>query len=203
LNSPGIEAVRFQKLSLYDVALLGQQYEAIYCWGVLHHLPDPESGLGALADVLRSGGVMQIMVYSRVARLWKVAGVHTFLRDLVQQRVTDDLLREVRRRLLERQDHPLAAYIVQGFDFATLAGTHDLLLHRHEDPFDVPRIERALKRFGLRLLFFDLPSPPIAACYDAMFPGDLKHCDLKSWHAFEMSDPRTFAGMYKFWCRKD
>jgi hypothetical protein len=39
-------------------------------------------------------------------------------------------------------------------DFATLSGTYDLLLHRHEDPFDIPRIERALDRFGLRLLLF-------------------------------------------------
>jgi hypothetical protein len=150
---------------------------------------------------------MRILVYSQVARLW-VAGARTFIRDLAQQRVSDDLLREVRRRFLELE-HPLAAHIMHSPDFATLAGTHDLLLHRHEDPFDIPRIERALKRFGLRLLAFELPSPPARARYDAMFPGDLQHRDFESWHAFEMRaafemrEPMMFAGMYRFWCRKD
>jgi SAM-dependent methyltransferase len=198
----GIDGVRFRKLDLYDVAQLGKRFEAIHCAGVLHHLPDPELGLGALADVLRPGGIMHIMVYSRLARLW-VAGARTFIRDLAQQRVTDDILREVRRRFLERQEHPLAAYVMRSKDMTTLSGTHDLLLHRHEDPFDVPRIERALKHFGMRLLTFELPSPPDTARYDAMFPDDPNHRNFKSWLAFEKSEPGIFAGMYNFWCRKD
>jgi SAM-dependent methyltransferase len=198
----GLDGVQFRKLDLYDVAQLCQRFEAIYCAGVLHHLPDPERGLGALADVLRPGGIMHIMVYSRLARLW-VPGARTFIRDLAQQPVSDDLLREVRRRFLERLEHPLAAYIIRSEDFATLAGTHDLLLHRYEDPFDIPRIKRALERFGLRLLSFQLPTPPATVRYDAMFPGDPKHCDVNSWYAFEKREPWLFAGMYSFWCRKD
>lgn len=197
----GIDGVHFRKLDLYDVAQLGQRFDAIHCAGVLHHLPDPERGLGALADVLRPGGLMSIMVYSRLARIW-IAGARTFIRDLAQQPVSDDLLREVRRRFLDRMEHPLAAHITRSPDFTTLAGTYDLLLHRHEDLFDIPRIERALERFGLRLLSFTLPDPPAAARYDAMFPGDPKHRDIKSWHAFEKREPGLFAGMYKFWCCK-
>ncbi len=201
-NVLGIEGLQFRKLDLYDVAQLGQRFDAIHCAGVLHHLPDPERGLGALADVLRHGGLMNIMVYSRFARL-SIVGARTFISDLAQQPVSDDLLREVRRRFLERMAHPVAAKIMRSKDFTTLAGTHDLLLHRHEDPFDIPRIERALQRFGLRLLSFQFPSPTAAARYDAMFPSDTKHRDIKSWHAFEMREPGLFAGMYRFWCRKD
>jgi len=198
----GIEGVQFRKLDLYEVAQLGQQFEAIYCGGVLHHLHDPERGLSALADVLQAGGVMNIMVYSRLARIW-VAGARTLISDLVQQSVSDDLLREVRRRFLERPELPLAARITRTLDFTTLAGTYDLLLHRHEDPFDIPRIKRALDRFGLRLLSFQLPDPPAAAHYDAMFPNDPKHCDINSWHLLEKSGSRLAAGNYTFWCRKD
>ena len=155
-----IDGVQFRKLNLYDVAQLGQRFDAIHCAGVLHHLPDPERGLGALVAVLRPGGLIRIMVYSRLGRL-RVAGARTFIRDLAQQPVSDDLLREVRRRFLERQEHPLAKHIMLNApDLVTLAGTYDLLLHRHEDPFDIPRIERALERFGLRLLLFELPDPP-------------------------------------------
>jgi hypothetical protein len=117
--------------------------------------------------------------------------------------VSDDLLREVRRRFVERQGHPLAEYITNSSNFVTLAGTYDLLLHRHEDPFDVPRIERALERFGLRLLLFQLPDPQTTERYDAMFPADPTHRDINCWHAFEKCEPFIFGSMYRFWCRKD
>jgi SAM-dependent methyltransferase len=37
----------------------------ISCLGVLHHLPDPESGLQALAGLLGPGGLMLVYLYSR------------------------------------------------------------------------------------------------------------------------------------------
>jgi 2-polyprenyl-3-methyl-5-hydroxy-6-metoxy-1,4-benzoquinol methylase len=197
-----IDGVQFRKLDLYDVAQLGQRFDVVHCAGVLHHLPDPERGLGALGAVLRPGGLMHIMVYSRLGRLM-VAGARTFIDDLAQQPVSDDLLREVRRRFLQRQKHPLAEYIMNSHDFVTLAGTYDLLLHRHEDPFDISRIERALERFGLRLMKFELPDPPATARYDAMFPADPKHRDINSWLAIEKCEPFLFGGTYTFWCRKD
>ena len=85
-------------------------------------------------------------------------------------------------------------------DFATLAGTHDLLLHSHEDPFDLPRIERALSQVGLRMLSFDMPTPAVAARYHALFPDDQKHRDIKSLARFERSDPNMLARHYRFWC---
>ena len=203
----GFHGVQFRKLDLHDAAQLGQRFDAIHSAGVLHHLPDPERGFGTLADVLRHGGIMNIMVYSRLARL-TVAGARTLIRDLEQEPVSDDLLREVRRRFLDwgtpgPLEHPLAAYILRSKDMSTLVGTYDLLLHRVEDLFDIPRIERALKRCGLRLLRFELPSPPVTARYDALFPGDPMHRDFQSWHTFERREPVTFEGMYNFWCRKD
>jgi len=196
----GIANVRFTKLDLHDVAALGRQFHAIFCAGVLHHLPDPERGFKILADALHPGGVMQIMVYNRYQRLM-VGGARKFLiGDLLQEPVSDDLLRLVRQRFLEQPRHPAAAYVVRSLDFATLAGTHDLLLHRHEDAFDFRRIERALAGAGLRFLSYDMPSPAVAARYDAMFPGDPKHRDLKSLARFELSDAAALQRHYRFWC---
>jgi hypothetical protein len=144
---------------------------------------------------------MNIAVYTRVARLF-IAAARSFIRDLADQPMSDDLLREVRRRFLDRPDHPLMASISSGPEFGTLAGIHDLLLHRHEDPFDIPRIERALAGCGLDLLSFQLPTPFYEAQYAAMFPGDPKRRDFESWRAFEVRFPRVFAGMAQFWCHK-
>jgi SAM-dependent methyltransferase len=192
--------IQFLELDLNDAAQLDQRFDAILCGGVLHHLPDPERGLGALLDVLRPGGVMEIMVYSCVARL-PVDGARTFIRDLVGHEVNDDLLREVRSRLLSRSDNPLVNFVIHSMDFPTLSGTYDLLLHEHEDPFDIPRIKRAVERFGLRVLSFDLPLGYITN-YDTLYPTDQTHINLDSLHAFEMRNPTVFTGHYSFWCSK-
>jgi hypothetical protein len=118
----------------------------------------------------------------------------------MQEPVSDDSLRLVRQRLLQQPEHPLAAHVTRSCDFATLAGTHDLLLHRHEDPFDITRIKHALDHFGLRLLSFTLPTRAAAARYDAIFPHDPRHQDIESLARFERSE---IAGNYQFWCCKE
>ena len=40
-------------------------FDFVYCLGVLHHLPDPESGFRALAKLKREGGSFWIWVYSK------------------------------------------------------------------------------------------------------------------------------------------
>jgi SAM-dependent methyltransferase len=198
----GIANVRVIKLDLHDVAQLHQRFHAIHCGGVLHHLPDPERGFKILADVLRPGGVMHIMVYNRAQRLM-ITGARTLISDLMQEAVNDELLRRVRWRFLQQPENTLGSYVIASRDFATLAGTHDLLLHRHEDPFDVTRIEHALDQAGLRMLSFGFPSPAVAARYDAKFPDDPKHHNTKSWIRFARNDPSVRTGNHRFWCCKN
>src|SRR5262245_61451470 len=198
----GIGNDTFHRRDLHRVDDLGKRFDVITAAGVLHHLPDPEKGWEALAAVLEQGGVMRVMVYSRASRLW-IAVVRGLIRDLMGRPVDDDLLREVRRRIFERADHPMARMVMRSPDFYTLAGTYDLLLHRHEDAFDIPRIARALDRLGLRLLNFDLRSPERERRYAAIFPHDPLHRDVKCWERFESENPQVFLGMYSFWCRRD
>ncbi|XFA72504.1 class I SAM-dependent methyltransferase [Thermosynechococcaceae cyanobacterium Okahandja] len=63
--------VQFQHRSLYDVAELGQIFDMINCVGVLHHLPDPQRGIQALAEVLAPGGILHIFVYGELGR-WEI-----------------------------------------------------------------------------------------------------------------------------------
>ena len=195
----GIGNITFHRLDLHDAAALGQRFDAIYCTGVLHHLPQPERGWRALVDVLAPNGFMKMMIYSRIARL-QVDGARRLFADLIGKPVSDDLIRAARRRLLDRLDHPLAATVAKSRDFATLAGAHDLLLHRHEDPFGLDRIEQALDTLGLRPLAFDLTPPPLKAAYDAMFPHDTAHRDIGSLIRFELSPKGARIGHYNFTC---
>ena len=145
---------------------------------------------------------MHIMVYNRHERMM-ITGARTFLiNDLAKEPVSDDLLRRVRQRFLQQPEHPVARYIFGSRLFATLAGTYDLLLHRHEDPFDMERIEHALDHAEMRVLSFDFPLPFVAARYDAMFPEDSKRRDIRSLASFERGDPSMLQSNYSFWAAR-
>ncbi|HLO76428.1 MAG TPA: class I SAM-dependent methyltransferase, partial [Magnetospirillum sp.] len=61
--------VTFVTGSLLDLATLAPgPYDYIDCSGVLHHLPDPDAGLAALAAQLAADGAMGIMVYGTLGR---------------------------------------------------------------------------------------------------------------------------------------
>lgn len=68
----GAEHVEFHQLSLYDVDQLPGQFDWINCVGVLHHLPDPQRGIQALARQLKPGGIFHIFVYAAFGR-WEIA----------------------------------------------------------------------------------------------------------------------------------
>ena len=198
----GLQTIRFLHLDLHKVAELQEQFDVIFCSGVLHHLPDPEQGWAALVAVLRPGGVMRVMLYSALARR-KLADARALIADLAAEPLSDDLLRRARQRFLDRPGDPIAKPIVTASPFSTLAGTYDMLLHRREDCFDVPRISRALVRLKLRLLRFVIGTPDLNARYDKMFPNDASHRSIENWHIFERQNPDAFIAQYAFWCRKD
>jgi SAM-dependent methyltransferase len=191
-RSAGQANLRFLRHDLHAVAELGQQFDYIVCSGVLHHLPDPEAGWAALVAVLAPGGTIQVALYSRIARL-PVAAARMRLGELMHEPVSDDVIRDARRRLIAA---PVPS-VTDSRDFFSTAGVHDLLFHVHEDCFDVPRIARATDTLGLKLLRFGLPTPEDAARYRELAPHDPLHRDVAAWQAYEMRNPSTFAGMYK------
>ncbi len=193
----GLRNIEFRPLDLHDVSALDRRFHAIVSSGVLHHLPDPEKGWGALADALVPGGVMRVMLYSRTARL-RIHAAQKIIADLAQLPVDADLLRTVRRRLIAQAPGLVAGSL----DFYTLAGIHDLLLHRQEVFFDVPRISAAIARVGLRLLAFSLPTRAKAERYRAENPADVLFRDIAAWAEMERREPLLFSQMYDFWCRK-
>src|SRR5262249_22650331 len=197
----GATDIRFERLDLHDCAQLGERFDAIFCSGVLHCLPDPEAGWSALAAILRPGGVMKIMVYSRITR-FQVTAARSLIADLLAEPVDDDLLRRVRRRIIDRPDHAAAKLIMETQIFSTLAGTYVLLVRPHEDPFDVARIARALERIGLRLTAFLLRSPDANARYAAQYPHYPLHRDTAAGARSEKSELPRNAGQYVFMSRR-
>ncbi|MET0247392.1 MAG: class I SAM-dependent methyltransferase [Sphingomonas sp.] len=184
------------ELDLHRAGEVGP-FDHIASSGVLHHLADPEAGWAALAAALKPGGTMRVMLYSRFSRM-QVRAARARIADLVDRPVTPALVRDVRARFIDEPDHP----IVRSVDFHSMGGVHDLLLHAHEDAFDLPRIGRALAALGLDLLQIDLPGRAARDAWLTDHPDDPHLRDLAALHAWEIRNPRLFNGMYPIWCAK-
>ena len=67
LNLPGKFFVRNAADDLNDLG----KFDMVYCWGVLHHFPDPGKILKNINKVLNISGELKVMVYAKNS--WKYA----------------------------------------------------------------------------------------------------------------------------------
>lgn len=70
-QSSGANRVEFHHLSISDVDQIPGKFDLINSVGVLHHLPDPITGIQSLAGKLAPGGIMHIFVYGELGR-WEI-----------------------------------------------------------------------------------------------------------------------------------
>jgi len=162
--------LELRQMSLLDVAALNRSFDLILCTGVLHHLPDPDAGLKALADVLDPSGSMAIMLYGKAGR----AGIY-----LVQ-----DILRRLgagpnaeglgmARELLKFI--PPHHYLISTTgklpnDLADDAGIVDMLLHPQDRAYSVPEIMAFVEAAGL---IFSGWSDNALYCADRFLSGEM------------------------------
>lgn len=158
-----LDNLELQRLAVEEVARLGMQFDQIVCTGVLHHLPDPDAGLRALAGVLAPGGAMQVMVYAPYGR----AGVYmmqAYNRLLGVEATTDEIaaLSETLRSL--PRGHPLRPLLETAPDFRYAAGMADALLHPQDRPYSVPEFRAFIARAGLTFDRWQRQAPYLPDC---------------------------------------
>ena len=174
-------------------------FDAIECVGVLHHLADPLAGWRALTDRLRPGGLMLIGLYSALSR--QVIRALSEDPDWPGPDAGDHQLRAYRRKLMHRPSGDDGIALTDSPDFFTKSGFRDLTLHVSERQFTLPEIRDFLAAEGLDFHGFVLSDDSMRSYADA-FPDDGPAGTLDNWWAFEQANPRTFSGMYLFWCRR-
>jgi SAM-dependent methyltransferase len=62
-NTAGCDRVHVIQADLHDLPFAPESFDFIYSIGVLHHLPDPETGFRGLLQYLKPGGEIQIYLY--------------------------------------------------------------------------------------------------------------------------------------------
>jgi 2-polyprenyl-3-methyl-5-hydroxy-6-metoxy-1,4-benzoquinol methylase len=193
-----VSNVEFAQADLQRLGALGRSFDVIQATGVLHHLADPMQGWRTLLTMLRPRGVMQLGLYSELARR-HVMSAREFIAIRGFRAVADDI-RRCRQEILASDDEMLRL-IATSRDFYYLSGCRDLLFHVQESRVTLPQIGQFLAECGLAFLGFEL-EPAVAAAYRSDNPRDKSLTDLAAWHAFELRHPEAFARMYQFWLQK-
>jgi len=145
----GLANLELRQMSLLDIGQLNRSFDLIVCTGVLHHLPNPDAGLKALADVLDPSGSMAIMLYGKAGR----AGVY-LLQDILRRLGAGPNAEGLRtaRELLKFV--PSNHYLISPtgkppHDLADDAGVVDMLLHPQDRAYSVPEIMEFVAAAGL------------------------------------------------------
>ncbi len=144
----GLRNLDLHRLAIEEVGQLGQSFDQIVCTGVLHHLPDPDTGLQALRSVLAPRGAMHLMVYGTYGR----AGIYMMQEycRLLGIGATEAELRELGTTIgALSADHPIAGVLRRAKDFRHPDALADALLHPQDRAYTVPQLYAWLERCGL------------------------------------------------------
>ena len=136
------------RLAVEEVGELGRSFDQIVCTGVLHHLPDPDTGLRSLRNVLMPSGAMQLMVYATYGRAGiymmqeycRLLGVDASAVELWDLGATIGALSD---------DHPMAGVLRRAKDFTYPAALADALLHPQDRAYTVSQLYAWLERCGV------------------------------------------------------
>jgi SAM-dependent methyltransferase len=150
--------LELRQLPIEDVGALDSRFDLAVCTGVLHHLADPDAGLGALRAVLKTNGAMHLMVYARYGRAG-IAMLQEYCRTLgigPSDGDIDDLIAAL-EALPSR--HPAAALLGQARDLRDRHALADALLNPRERSYSVHELFDVIARHGLVFGRWDLQAP--------------------------------------------
>lgn len=195
----GVANVEFLVADILDLDRLDRTFDVIECVGVLHHMADPWAGWRKLLGRLKPGGLMYIGLYSAVSR--------SNIRDLRAAAdhpgagCDDRATRTYRADLLQRPEGAPGSELRTSRDFYALNEFRDLLLHESEQQLTIADIGRFLDANGLGFRGFTL-DPSVIDAFGEQNPDEAWPGRLEAWETFEQANPRTFDGMYRFWCER-
>lgn len=91
---PNVEVIQ---ANLFQLPFTPEQFDFVVCWGVLHHTADTREAFRTIAPLVRSQGILHVMVYERRSPL-KVLGT--------------EILRVVLRRLSPERRYRFCRHLV-------------------------------------------------------------------------------------------
>ena len=191
--------VEYGVADILKLDTLGRSFDLIEAQGVLHHLADPLEAWRRLLSILRPGGLMNVGLYSELARQ-PVVRARAFIAEHGYP-ATADGIRRCRQDMF-RSDDPLLKAATETMDFFTISECRDLLFHVQEHRMTLPQIAAFIAEAKGDLPRVSKLIRALFKAFEARFPEDKSKTDLACWHQFEIENPGSFAAMYQFWIQK-
>lgn len=199
----GITNIEYMQGDILKLDQLKREFDIIECAGVLHHMDDPLAGWKVLVGKLRTDGVMNIGLYSEIARQHIVEARRQIAKkDYIS---SPDSIRQYREEVIKLglDSNSEVIKVLGSHDFYSLSTCRDLLFHVQEHRFTLPQIEEALNDLGLKFIGFELEQSWIRNEFRKLYPKEENALvSIPLWHQFELKNPNTFGGMYQFWVQK-
>lgn len=140
--------LELHRLDLHKVAELGRTFDMITSTGVLHHLPDPEKGLEALAGVLAEDGVMHLMLYGKYLRIGVYMVQDALRRMGIEQNPEGVAFARTTIGALPAW-HSAQSYMRVCDELHYDGAIVDTFLHKQDRAYTVPEILELSEKFGL------------------------------------------------------
>ena len=141
---------------------------------------------------------MLLGLYSEKARQHVIKAKEFAKKNKFENSITG--IRSFRETIFNEKADLLLQRVSKGKDFYSTSSVKDLIFHVQERCFTLPQISKILENLNLEFLsFYD---SKVKNKYSILFSNDKKNTSLNNWNQFEINNPDTFLGMYKFWVRK-
>ncbi len=196
-NELKINNIDFIQGDILDLKSIDRKFDIIESVGVLHHMDDPFKGWKILTSCLNDDSLMLIGLYSEKARQ-HITQIRNKINKLKLQTNYKNIIK-FRKDLIE-DNNGQWNYIKSSPDFYTVSGVRDLLFHVQEHQFTISKIKKYLDKLGLIFLGFE--DQLVKEKFKIHYNDKNDLYDLNKWEEYEKSNPRIFAGMYQFWCKK-
>ncbi len=194
-----INSIYYAQADLLNLATLGKTFDVIESAGVLHHLENPFVGWEILLSLLRPNGLMNLGLYSEVARRDIVK-----VRDQISKTGIDSspqAIRNYRKHLHWSENSDKYGTTTKTIDFFSISTCRDLLFHVQEHRMNIKILANFIYEHDLNFLGFTINSS-LKNSYLKRFPNDPSATDLNNWYIYEDENPDTFISMYQFWVQK-
>lgn len=169
-----------------------ERFDFVHCYGVLHHLADPQKGFAGIKKILKTDGFARIMVYSQTSRrrirllaqTYKQLGITAETPDAVT--LAQNLIR------LLPDDHPLKLTFQNHPESQNRNGVVDAFLNAHETGFTLSGLKRTLRDAGLYIQAWDFSQTILNLLEDA--PGEALSEKINFLEAFDQ-----WPSSFTFW----
>ncbi len=192
-----INNIDFIQGDILDLESIDRKFDIIESVGVLHHMDNPFKGWQILTSCLNKDSLMLIGLYSEKARQ-HITQIKDRINKLKLKSSYKNIIK-FRKELIENNNDKWD-YIKSSPDFYTVSGVRDLLFHVQEHQFTINKIKRYLDELGLIFLGFE--DQLVKDNFKNNYTNKEDLFNLDKWEEYEKSNPRIFAGMYQFWCKK-